>query len=183
MNNNQYTYNQPPMGQMMPPQPGAPRPRGWRERWMRRFGMNVSHYTRKDALIIPHWLSGQALAFFFVSMFVCWGAYGYVPNLDLIITACVSIVLFFYGTSSMSRVWKQINERRFLKYIFITGIIVRLGWVAYMYYMFNPNYYGNTYGDTADVDWYISFGKDLSLWLAGDSKYALTDIIDMLEQR
>ncbi len=84
MNNNQYTYNQPPMGPMMPPpQIGTARPIGWRERWMRRFGMDMSRASLKGELTIPHWLIGKNIIFFFVAMFACWGAYGFVPPMDL----------------------------------------------------------------------------------------------------
>ena len=73
MNNNQYTYNQLPMGQrMMPPQIGVPRPRGWRERWMRRFGMDVvAAPMLKGEQTIPNWITGKSIVFFFISMFAC----------------------------------------------------------------------------------------------------------------
>ena len=76
MNQENNIYNQPPMGQGMPPQMGMPqqigaaRPKGWRERWMRRFGMN-SQMPREKELSIPNWLTRKAIVFFFVAMFAC----------------------------------------------------------------------------------------------------------------
>ena len=182
MNNNPNTYNQQPTGQMpmsgpMPPPPPN-RPRGWRERWMQRFGMDMAVPMQKGERTIPNWLTGKAMVFLFVAMFVCWGAFGYVPAFDLWIVAALSVILFFYGGQAMSRGWERKKERAFVRYVFIAGFVVRLIWVLYCYLYFNPEYHGNTYGDTADVDWYMPFAKDLAQWLAGDSKFTLLEIID-----
>jgi hypothetical protein len=153
----------PPQGQLM----GPARPRGWRERWMQRFGMDVAAAPlRKGERTIPNWLTGKAMVFFFVAMFVCWGAFGYVPSFDLWFTAVISILLFFYGGSVMSKSWQHTQERAFLKNIFISGLLIRFLWILYCYYVFNPEYYGNTYGETADVDWYMPFGKEIAQWIS-----------------
>lgn len=164
----------PPQGPMMAP----PRPRGWRERMMRRFGMDTVVQICQGERTIPGWMMGKPLAFFFVSLFACWIAFGHVPNTDFWMTACVSTVLFLYGGYTMSRTWAKDKEKAFLKHVFIAGMIVRLLWILYCYLIFNPEYHGNTYGDTADVDWYIPFAKDLSRWLAGDSPRTLSQLIN-----
>lgn len=166
----------PPQGQMV--RPAAPR--GWRERWMQRFGMDVAAAPlRKGERTIPNWLTGKAMVFFFVAMFVCWGAFGYVPAFDLWLVAALSVILFFYGGNAMSKGWSQNKEKAFVQNVFIAGFVIRLLWVIYCYFVFNPEHYGNTYGDTADVDWYIPFAKELSQWISGDSKYSLSEIIDI----
>ena len=59
-----------------------PAQRGWRERWMHRFGMDVAVASlRKGKLTVPNWLTGKSMVFFFVAMLTCWGAFGYVPEL------------------------------------------------------------------------------------------------------
>ena len=176
MVNNNNTYNPPPQSPMMPPPPN--RPRGWRERWMQRFGMDMAVPMQKGERTIPNWLTGKSIVFFFVAMFACWGAFGYVPAFDLWIVAALSVILFFYGGQAMSRGWERKKDRAFVRYVFIAGFVVRLIWVLYCYLYFNPEYHGNTYGDTADVDWYMPFAKDLAQWLAGDSKKPLSEIID-----
>lgn len=177
MNNQQNTYNQPPMGQGMPPQVGAPRPRGWRERWMSRFGMS-SRMPRAKELTIPNWLTGKSIVFFFVSMLVCWGVFGYVPDFSLWLVAAITIVLFFYGGQAMSRGWERKKERAFVRNIFITGFVLRLLWVLYCYYVFNPEHFGNTYGDIADTDWYMEFANDLASWIKGEWSGSFLDVLD-----
>ena len=146
---------------------------------MRIFGMDVaSAPLRKRELTIPNWLTGKSMVFFFLSMLACWGAFGFVPKMSLWLVASVSIVMFFYGGQAMSKSWRGINEKTFIKYIFFAGFIVRLIWVLYCYLVFNPDYYGNTYGEQADVDWYMPFAKDLSAWIGGNSKYNLSEIIN-----
>lgn len=179
MNNNQYAYNQPPMGPMMPPQMGPARPSGWRERWMKRFGMDVNSPLRQGEMTIPNWLTGKSIVFFFVAMIVCWGAFGFVPEFELWIVAAISVVLFFYGGQAISKSWDRKKEKVFVRNVFIAGLVVRLSWVLYCYFYFNINHYGYIYGDDADTGWYMDFGKDIAQWIAGDSKYTLSQIIDL----
>ncbi|MBQ6791369.1 MAG: glycosyltransferase family 39 protein [Paludibacteraceae bacterium] len=180
MVNNHNTYNQPPMGQMMqgPIPPPQNRPRGWRERWMQRFGMDMAVPMQKGERTIPNWLTGKSMVFFFVAMFACWMAFGYVPSFDLWFTAVISIVLFFYGGQTMSKGWSRSKEKVFIKNIFIAGVVIRFLWVLYCYFFFNPEHYGTAYGDGSDVDWYMPFAKDLALWLTGDSSMTFSEIID-----
>ena len=175
-------YNSPSQGQpippgmqagpgqfMPPPMVAAPRPRTWRERWMNRFGMNTNVPLRGGELTIPDWITGRAVIFFFVAMIACWVAFGYVPTFELWFVSALSVVLFFFGGSAMSKSWSHAGEKRFLRNVFIAGFLVRFVWVLYCYFLFNPEYHGNTYGDTADVDWYVPFAKDLTKWLSGES--------------
>ncbi len=155
-----------------------PRPRNWRERMMRNYGMGIS-VPLADDRTIPNWITGKSMVFFFIAIFVSWGAFGFVPEFALWVVAALSVVLFFYGGQAMSKSWSNKSSKTFIRNIFIAGFIVRLLWVLYLYFFFNPNQYGNTYGDGADVDWYIPFGKDLAEWMAGDSKHSLSEIINM----
>lgn len=179
--NNQYTYNQPPKRLMIPqmgmPMPNEPtRSRGWRERWMRRFGMSVQ-MTRAMELIIPNWLIGKSIVFFFVAMFACWGGFGYVPDFKLVLIACLSIVLFFYGSQAMAKSMTVVKENQFIRNIFLTGLVIRLLWILYCYFIFNPEFYGTPIGDGADVEWYMPFAKELTTWLKGESEYSLSKLM------
>ena len=136
---------------------------------MQRFGMDtVAAPLRKGELTIPKWIVGRSVVFFFVAMFACWVAFGYVPPMELWLTAAVSVVLFFFAGDAMSRTWARTSEKRFVQHVFIAGFAVRLLWVLYMYFFFNPVHFQNTYGASSDVDWYMPFGEAIAGWIKGD---------------
>lgn len=161
----------------MPPPMAGPRARNWRERFMRNYGMGIFTSVQKGELTIPNWLVGKPILFFFVALFACWIAFGYVPNENLWITSILSVILFFYVGVELSQRWAHVKEKQFLRHVFWTGLVIRLIWVLYLYFFFNPEFYGNTYGNDSDTGWYMRFGIDLSRWLAGESKHTLADII------
>lgn len=138
---------------------------------MRRFGMDVAAAPlTRGALTMPNWLTGKSIVFFFVAMLVCFGAFGYPMELRDAVIAGVSVVLFFYGGMSLSKSWERKKEKSLVRNIFIAGILVRLIWVFYCYFIFNPNYWGNLYGDDADTGWYMDYAKGIAEWITGDSK-------------
>lgn len=150
--------------------------KGWRERWMRRFGMDTTSTLRRGGLTIPNWLTGKSMLFFFVAMFACWLSFGYVPAFELWIVACLTVVLFFYGGQAMSKGWERKKEKVFLKYIFIIGFLVRFAWMLYCYFVFNMEHYGNANGDTTDTLWYVSYGDALAQWIDSGFEESLSDL-------
>ena len=164
-----------PPGSMMPP-PMRPKAVGWQARFMRNYGMGA--YAQKRDYRMPSWLIGRSVLFFFIALIACLVVYGYVPGMDLLLTACISIVVFFFGAQSMANSWAKASEKRFLRNVFVTGLLIRLLWVVYLYFVFNPNHYGNTFGDTADTEWYMAFGKDLAAWMRGDVALPLSGVIN-----
>lgn len=149
----------------------------WTERMLRNYGGGM--YVPYDTVTMPKWMIGAPVGFFFISMVVCWVFFGRVPNWDLVFVASLSVVLFFVGSNSMSRRLYIASEKYFLKNIFYVGFIVRIIWVLYMYFIFNPNYYGNTYGDGADVEWYMPFARAIADWITGDSYLSLSETINI----
>lgn len=144
---------------------------------MNRFGMNVASVPLgRGELTIPDWLTGKAVAFFFVAMFACWLAFGYVPAFDLWFVAAISVVLFFYGGSAMSKNWSRTSEKRFIQNVFVAGILIRFAWVLYCYFVFNMDHYGYIYGDDADTGWYMRFGKELARWLSGEDGSSFNEV-------
>ena len=145
---------------------------------MRRFGMDtMAAPMRKGEYTIPNWLIGKTMVFFFVAIFACWGAFGHVPEFELWIVASISIILFFYGGSSLSKSWEHKSEKVFIRNVFIAGFVLRLIWVLYCYFFFNMEHYGHLYGDDADTGWYMDFAKDLTMWMSGDLQMPLADVI------
>ena len=127
---------------------------------------------------LPNWLIDRSMGFFFISLIACWLAWGYVPKYDLIFTTAISVVLFFFVGRSMSRDFSLLGEKKFLRSIFTVGFVVRILWILYMFFVFNPRYYGTRFGSTADVEWYMGFGQDLAEWISGSSMHSLAEIIN-----
>lgn len=148
----------------------------WTERMLRNYGGGM--YMPHDTVTMPKWIVGSSIAFFFISMIICWIFFGRVPNWDLVFIASLSVVVFFSTSNSMSKRLSNVSEKKFLKNIFYVGFTIRMLWVLYLYFIFNPNYYGNTFGDAADVEWYIPFGQALADWITNDTYSTLPQIID-----
>lgn len=148
----------------------------WTERMLRNYGGGM--YMPLDTMTMPKWIVGSSIAFFFISMIICWIFFGRVPNWDLVFVASLSVVVFFALSSSYSERWRNVSEKHFLKYIFYVGFTIRIAWVVYMYYIFNPNYYGTTVGDGADVEWYIPFAQAIADWITNETYSTLPQIID-----
>ena len=136
-------------------------------------------YILKRENSLPNWLIKNSIVFFFISLLVCWVAWGHVPNYDLVFTSIISIVLFFLVGKSMSNKFSLLREKIFLRSVFTVGFIVRILWVLYMFFIFNPRHYGTRYGDGADTDWFMAFGRNLSEWLSLNSTHSLAEIIDI----
>ena len=129
--------------------------------------------------LLPKWLGGRSIAFFFIAMLACWVAFGYVPGLDLVLAASISVVLFFGVGQTLAIKWVRNSEQLFLRNVFIAGWLIRFLWVMYMYLIFNPEHYGNTFGDKADTGWFMDFGMGLADWIKGTTNYTLSQVIDI----
>lgn len=138
--------------------------------------MDTNVPLRRGELTIPNWMSGKAMVFFFVAIFSCWFLFGYVPSVDLALTSCLSIVLFFYGGMSMSRSWSHSREKVFTRNIFIVGLLLRLLWAFYGYFYFNLDHFGYVYGDDSDTGWYMEFAKNIAKWISGEDKSSFYDV-------
>lgn len=133
----------------------------------------------KRANSLPNWLIERSMIFFFISLITCWIAWGYVPKYDLISTSFISIFIFFFVGRSMSNKFSLLGEKKFLRSVFTVGLVVRILWISYMFFVFNPRYYGTRHGDGVDTDWFIPFAKSLTEWLRGNSVHSLSQIIEI----
>ena len=144
---------------------------------MQRFGMDVvAAPLGKSERIIPNWLTGKSMVFFFIAMILCLLAFGYPMEIRDAVIAGASVVLFFYGGISFSKSWARKTDKAFIKNIFVAGLVVRLIWVFYCYFIFNPDYWGSTFGDGADVEWYMPYGKAIAEWLTGESRLSFEEL-------
>lgn len=148
-----------------PPMP----PRSWRARMLRRFGLDTNASVGYGSISIPNWLIGKSIVFFFVAFALCTLVWGYPMEWRDAVIASLSVVLFFYGGKQLSIVSARKTEKTFIRSVFWAGLVARLLWVLYCYFIFNPDYYETTWGDSADVEWYMPFGKAIADWLTGES--------------
>lgn len=149
----------------------------WTERMLRNYGGRI--YIPHDTLTMPKWIVGSSISFFFISMIACWVFFRRVPNWDLVFVASLSVILFFSGSNSLSMKYGRVSEEYFLKNIFYIGFATRIVWVLYLYYIFNPNYYGTVLGDRADIEWYMPFAQAIADWIRGVSYLSLSETIDI----
>ena len=153
-----------PMGPMMPPPP--PRARTWRDRVMGRYGMGMHATLQRGELTVPNWLVGKPVLFFFIAFALCTFAFGYPMPLDIAMVSSISTLLFFYGASIAARNWQRVSARVFTQNVFVFGLVIRLLWMLYFFFFFNPEHYGNHFGDTGDTGWYMSFAHGLVDWIS-----------------
>ena len=157
-----------PPGMMPPPGPWMmPRrkKRTWKEKLMTNYGGGMDGALTKKDLRVPNWMVTNSVVFFFIAYALCRMAFGYPYPVEMVAVMGLSVLLFFYGISSCARGWTRYREDRFLKNIFWTGFIVRFIWVCYVYFVFNPEFYGTPIGSTEDTGWYMSFGKGIADWI------------------
>lgn len=65
----------------------------------------------------------------------------------------------------------------FIRNVFLVGLLIRLIWVVYMYF-FNIEYYGQTYGDGADTEWYMPFGQAIATAILDGDMEALSHMAE-----
>ena len=176
----QNTYNQPQeqpqAGPMGPPMLGMPMPgmmpmpprkkKSWRESLMTNYGSGMHQVLTKGELTVPKWIVGKSVLFFFIAYSLCRILFGYPQPFDIIMVAGLSVILFFYGAGEFSKSWVRQRERTFLRNVFQVGLVVRLIWVIYLYFIFNPAHYGTPLGSGADTGWYMDFGHGIADWFA-----------------
>ena len=156
---------------------GEPRGRGgWRQRLL--GGTSARPMTLRQERALPNWAVGASVVAFFVAMVACWAVWGHPMETRYAIVASLSVVLFFFGCKSSSQGWVGTSERTFIKNVFVLGLCVRLAWSMYCYFFFNPDYYGTTYGESADVEWYMPFGRAIYEWITGESHQTFLEVVD-----
>ena len=153
-----------PMPPMMSPPPFRRKSLTWRERIMRRYGMGMHESLQRGELIVPRWLNLNPIVFFIIAFAACTFMFGYPMPFDFAAISIIWTLFFFIGANLTTRQWQRTNERTFLKHIFWIGFVVRMIWVLYSYYVFNPEHYGNGFGDEADTGWYMFFAHGIANW-------------------
>lgn len=152
MVNDQYTYNQPPMGQMLPPSPPAPIP--LRQRLMNR--------ARRMQDVFPKWLAQYAIVTYILAlMMVSFMFSEYSLPWYYLLSGVVSITVFFLYGCTVARVTSLTHirkEKAFEKRIFLVAIVARVLFMFLLYWIFQSNY-GDAFGfENADATGYDALG-------------------------
>lgn len=181
MINQHNPYNhQPQMGQpMMPPQFMPPQQQ-MKSKWQQRLlGNGIGRpLTLQQDRTLPNWLVGKSVLFFFIAFALCTVVWGYPMEMRYAIISSLSVLLFFFGSYWGCKNWAQSSKKSFVRNVFIIGLFIRLLWVFYCYFIFNPEYYGNTYGDGSDVDWYMPFGEGIKEWLMEPNEQSFGELMN-----
>lgn len=133
--------------------------------------------TLRQELTLPNWLIGKSVFVFFIAFIACTIVWGYPMDLQYAIISSSSILLFFYGSKAVINGSVHAKEKIFVRNAFIIGLVARLLWMFYCYFFFNPDYYGNTYGDGADVEWYMPFGETIAQWIRDGFPMSFGDLM------
>ena len=155
---------QPTMSPYTPPQGQRTREKStWQQRLL--INPNARPLTIRQERTLPNWLVGKSVLFFFIAFITCTIVWGYPMEMRYAIVSSISVLLFFYGSRAACNGALLENERTFVRNVFIIGLAVRLIWMFYCYFFFNPSYYNTTYGEPADVEWYMPFGEAIAQWI------------------
>ena len=172
MTNGQTPYNQLPP-QMQPPLP-TDLQAAWAQRMQKKAALKATYADRT----LPNWLVGKSVAFFFIAFLACTVRLGYPMEIQLAAISSISLLLFFFGCKAAAQNWAGVSERVFVSNVFVLGLVFRLLWVLYCYFFFNPEHYGTTFGDGADVEWYMPFGAAIADWIRGEYDIAFSELIN-----
>lgn len=172
MNNIQYTYNQPPQGEQMPPfapvLPQPPMPMSRRARW----GQWLMSGPVARITTLPNWFAAYAVATYAIALLGVNLVYSYYATEWYFWLFGIGWVAgFFYLSVKLSQEWNVIRFRKpktFEKKLFRTGFWIRLGYVIFIYF-FYLNMTGQPHEfSAADSVSYIEVAQDFSMFWDGD---------------
>lgn len=128
---------------------------------------------------VPKWMSGRPLVVFLIAFALCTVVFGYPMQIRYATLSILSVVLFYLGSQSMTHSWMWVREKTFLRNVFWIGLVVHLLWVAYCYFYFNMDYYGQIHGDDADTGWYMQFGHNIREWILTGLQQPFNELLDV----
>lgn len=169
-----------PMQPMMPPMRVERGERRVKSTWQQRLfaSPNARPLTLQQERSLPNWLIGKSVLVFFIAFIACTVVFGYPMEMRDAVISSLSVLLFFYGCRIAINGSAREKEKAFVRNVFIVGLVARILWIFYCYFFFNPEYWGNAFGDGADVVWYMPFGESIAEWIRGDSQLAFGELME-----
>ena len=162
--------------QMMPPPMPRQRMRTTRLHGLMGGETRIS-LTLQQERMLPNWLIGKSVLIFFIAFVACTIVWGHPMEIRYAIISSLSVLLFFYGSKTVINGAVREKETVFVRNVFIIGLVARLAWMGYCYFFFNPDYHGNSYGETADVEWYMPFGEAIAQWIRDGFPVPFTELM------
>ena len=150
-NNNPYTYNQSPIGEMMPPQPPMPM-------WQR-----VRNRVAKMPDAFPKWLSQYPIVIYILALAIVSFMYSsYSIPWYYMLSGVISVTVFFLYGSKVSKdlsLDKVRKEKAFEKKIFLIAFVPRVLYMLLIFWVFQSNY-GDAFGfENMDAGYYDHLGQ------------------------
>lgn len=171
-NNN--TYNQPPMGQGMLPQPPMPvRPKSkWRERVVN--GLTRGSYIGRT-LTVPKKVVDNAIITYILALTVCNVLFSqYVLPVFLLVMGTIEVISFFYFSYYISRQWVHFSKSVFTKRLIVSAVMIRLIYVL-VAYIYDWETTGTAFNASAgDALWYDEMGRRGAQFIR-DGKFVLQE--------
>lgn len=134
--------------------------------------------TLQQERTLPNWVVNSSVIVFFLAFATCSFVYGYPMETRYAIISSLSVLLFFYVGRAVLNGTVREREKVFIRNVFMIGFVARLLWALYCYFFYNPDYYGTTYGESADVQWYMPFGEAIAQWIRGESTMSFGELMD-----
>lgn len=130
---------------------------------MRLFNINTNVYPRSYRdFYLPKWVYEKSTMVAFLVLAVVW-AYFSSRHMDVYIYVLyiLEILGFFYGANALSRKWSKSSSRQFAKNVVKWGILIRVVFCIFQYYM-SVQRGGGSFLIESDEAWYVPSGKEIA---------------------
>jgi len=86
----------------------------------------------------PKFFTSKAIMLYFIALLFCNIVFfNHALSLEWWIFGIVEVVAFFYFANENTRKWSKFSEKKFIRTIFVTAIILRIVWVIFSYFYYS----------------------------------------------
>jgi len=85
----------------------------------------------------PKFFTSKAISLYFIALLVCNIIFfNHALSFQWWIFGIVEVVAFFYFANENTRKWSSFSEKKFIRTVFVTAIILRIIWVVFSYFYY-----------------------------------------------
>ena len=85
----------------------------------------------------PKYFTNSSIQIYFICVAFCFAIYmKYSMEWIFYFVGAISVFGFFYFSNQLTVLWKDISEKKFIRKVFFTALILRVIWVVFSYYFF-----------------------------------------------